>query len=86
MFYLFLRVPTAATCSFVFCFIWLHWLELPVEQYANDYTFAVYMTGISCVVESFVEPVYLFSQAFQYVGWRVGIKVEFENNSVITNL
>ncbi|XP_059351439.1 protein RFT1 homolog isoform X2 [Daphnia carinata] len=68
---LWLTVPSVIICSFSFCYIWLHWLELPAEKYVADYKFAVYIFGISCVIESFVEPVYLFSQAFQYVRWRI---------------
>nr|CAG4636943.1 EOG090X04LH [Ceriodaphnia reticulata] len=68
---LWLTVPSVIICSFSFCYIWLHWLELPAELYVADYKFAVYIFGISCVIESFVEPVYLFSQAFQYVRWRL---------------
>nr|CAG4650908.1 EOG090X04LH [Simocephalus serrulatus] len=68
---LWLTVPSVFICSFGFCYIWLYWLELPAEQYVADYKFAVYVFGISCVIESFVEPVYLFSQAFQYVRWRL---------------
>nr|CAG4649263.1 EOG090X04LH [Scapholeberis mucronata] len=68
---LWLTVPSVMICSFLFCYIWLHMLELPTKQHVADYEFAVFMFGFSCVVESFVEPVYLFSQAFQYVRWRL---------------
>ncbi|KAI9565003.1 hypothetical protein GHT06_008745 [Daphnia sinensis] len=68
---LWLTVPTVIICSLTFCYIWLHLLELPAEKYAADYKFAVYMFGASCTIESFVEPVYVFSQAFQYVRWRI---------------
>ena len=71
-------MPSVLICSFSFCYIWLHWLELPAETYVADYKFAVYIFGISCVIESFVEPVYLFSQAFQYVRWRVSRKKEMK--------
>ena len=57
--------------SVTFCYIWLNWLELPSEEIVGDYKFAVYMTGLGCVIESFVEPIYLFSQAFLYVRLRV---------------
>lgn len=68
---LWLTVPSVIICSVTFCYIWLHLLELPAERYIADYKFAVYMFGASCVIESFVEPVYVFSQAFQYVRWRI---------------
>ena len=58
-------------CSFLFCYIWLNWLELPSKEHVADYQFSVYVIGISCAIESFAEPVYVFSQAFLYVGWRV---------------
>ncbi len=65
------RVPSVVLCSLGFCYIWLFWLELPSQQHIADYQFAVIIFGISCVLESFAEPVYLFSQAFLYVRWRV---------------
>jgi len=68
---LYSRVPSVIICSLTFCYIWLHLLEHPAEKYVADYKFAVFMFGASCVIESFVEPVYIFSQAFQYVRWRV---------------
>ena len=48
-----------------------HYLELPAERYVNDYKLAVYCFGAGCIIESFVEPVYLYSQAFLYMIWRV---------------
>jgi len=65
------RVPSVVFCSFAFCYIWLFWLELPAERYVDDYRLAVYSFGAGCIIESFVEPVYLFSQAFLYMRWRV---------------
>lgn len=65
------RVPNVIFWSFTFCYIWLHVLELPSEEYIADYQSTVYVVGISCVIESFMEPVYLFSQAFLYVKFRV---------------
>lgn len=67
----FSRVPSVAICSFTFCYIWLNWLELPSEKLIEDYKLAVTLIGVSCMIESFVEPVYIFSQAFLYVQWRV---------------
>lgn len=65
------RVPWVVLCSIIFCYIWLYCLELPSDQHVADYQFAVYMFSISCVVESFMEPVYSFSQAFLYIKLRV---------------
>jgi len=68
---LWLTVPNVIFWSFTFCYIWLHVLELPSEEYIADYQSTVYVVGISCVIESFMEPVYLFSQAFLYVKFRL---------------
>nr|CAG4641627.1 EOG090X04LH [Eurycercus lamellatus] len=68
---LWLTVPSVMLCSFTFCYVWLFWLELPSKEHVADYQFAVYTFGISCVIESFAEPVYLFSQAFLYMRWRL---------------
>lgn len=64
-------VPSVILCSIVFCHLWLYWLELPSMELQADYQLAVYLYGISCVVESLAEPVYHFSQVFLYVGWKV---------------
>nr|CAG4647834.1 EOG090X04LH [Moina brachiata] len=66
-----LTVPSVSICSLLFCYIWLSWLELPSEKHVQDYQFAVKIFGVSCVIESFVEPVYIFSQAFLYIRWRL---------------
>lgn len=68
---LWMTVPSVVFCSFAFCYIWLFWLELPAERYVDDYRFAVFSFGAGCIIESFVEPVYLFSQAFLYMKWRL---------------
>jgi len=68
---LWLTVPNVIFWSFTFCYIWLHVLELPSEEHIADYQFTVYVVGICCVIESFMEPVYLFSQAFLYVKFRL---------------
>jgi len=68
---LWLTVPNVICWSFTFCYIWLHVLELPSEEHVADYQLTVYVVGISCVIESFMEPVYLFSQAFLYVKFRL---------------
>lgn len=38
----FIRVPIIVILfSLAFCYVWLHCVELPAEQYVNDYNFAV---------------------------------------------
>jgi len=68
---LWLTVPNVIFWSLTFCYIWLHVLELPSDEHVADYQLTVYVVGISCVIESFMEPVYLFSQAFLYVRFRL---------------
>lgn len=54
-----LMVPTVAISSYVICFFWLgnwNWLQLPSEEYIQDYQFAVIAIGVSCVIEALAEP------------------------------
>lgn len=68
---LWLTVPNVILWSSTFCYIWLHVLELPSEEHVADYKFTVYVVGLCCIIESFMEPVYLFSQAFLYMRFRL---------------
>ena len=71
--YSFFSVPNVILWSSTFCYIWLHVLELPSEEHVADYKFTVYVVGLCCIIESFMEPVYLFSQAFLYMRFRVSL-------------
>nr|CAG4643890.1 EOG090X04LH [Lepidurus arcticus] len=66
-----LTVPNTILWSSVFGYIWLNWLSLPDESITKDYTLAVLLICLSCVIEAFGEPIYLFSQAFLYIKWRL---------------
>ena len=57
--------------STIFCYIWLNVLQQPAEEYIADYRFTVYVVGISCVFESFMEPLHIFAKAFLYAKLRV---------------
>nr|CAG4650093.1 EOG090X04LH [Sida crystallina] len=71
-----MTVPSMIFWSSIFCYIWLNWLELPSEEIVDDYKFAVYLTGLGCIIESFTEPLFLFAQAFLYVKLKSFIDVD----------
>nr|CAG4640795.1 EOG090X04LH [Eulimnadia texana] len=68
---LWLTVPNTLLWASVFGYIWIYQLEVPPSEYSTSYYFAVFIIAVSCVIESFAEPIYLFSQAFLYVRWRL---------------
>jgi len=68
---LWLTTPSMILWSTVFCYIWLNLLSQPAEEHIADYRFTVIVVGISCVFESFMEPVYVFAKAFLYVKFRL---------------
>nr|CAG4651756.1 EOG090X04LH [Triops cancriformis] len=66
-----LTVPNAILWSSFFGYIWLNLLSQPDKSITQDYSIAVCLICLSCVVEAFGEPIYLFSQAFLYIKWRL---------------
>ena len=68
---LWLTVPLCQVLSVVFGYIWLHVLEVPGPEITQHYKLGVYGICLSCIIEMFCEPVYLVSQAFLFVRFRV---------------
>jgi len=68
---LWLTTPSMLMWSTIFCYIWLNVLQQPAEEHIADYRFTVYVVGISCVFESFMEPLHIFAKAFLYAKLRL---------------
>jgi hypothetical protein len=65
------RVPVCQIFSVVFGYIWLNVLTPPSTDITQHYTLGVWAVCLSCVIEMFTEPVYLVSQAFLFVRFKV---------------
>ncbi|XP_069693388.1 man(5)GlcNAc(2)-PP-dolichol translocation protein RFT1-like [Periplaneta americana] len=70
---LWLTVPLCQIFSFVFGYIWLHILTPPSTLITEHYELGVWSICFSCVIEMCCEPVYLVSQAFLFVRFKVVI-------------
>lgn len=68
---LWMTVPLCQFFSFVFGYIWLNVLTPPSTDITQHYTLGVWAVCLSCVIEMFTEPVYLVSQAFLFVRFKV---------------
>lgn len=68
---LWLTLPLCQALCFVFGYIWLHVLVVPGPEITQHYTLGVCSICISCIIEMFCEPLYLVSQAFLFVKFRV---------------
>ena len=69
----FFRVISTVISACVFSWIWLNVLSWPEGELAEKYRSSVLAISFSCILESFFEPVYVFSQAFMYIKLRVVI-------------
>ncbi|KAK2724973.1 hypothetical protein QYM36_001429 [Artemia franciscana] len=68
-----LTVISTIISACVFSWIWLNVLSWPEGELAEKYRSSVLAISFSCILESFFEPVYVFSQAFMYIKLRVVI-------------
>uniref|UniRef100_A0A1B6DLV9 Protein RFT1 homolog n=1 Tax=Clastoptera arizonana TaxID=38151 RepID=A0A1B6DLV9_9HEMI len=66
-----LTTPLCCTMCFIFGWLWLFVLEPPDSNITEHYKVGVLAIVISCIIEMFVEPMYLVAQAFLFVRLRV---------------
>ncbi|XP_069690286.1 man(5)GlcNAc(2)-PP-dolichol translocation protein RFT1-like [Periplaneta americana] len=72
---LWLTLPLCQIFSFIFGYIWLHILTPPSTKITEHYELGVWSVCFSCVIEMCCEPVYLVSQAFLFVRFKVIVQV-----------
>lgn len=66
-----LCLPVCVLIGAVMNFVWLFVLERPDPSVATGYTMGVHCVVISVVIEVLAEPLYVVSQAFHYIKFKI---------------